>query len=261
MASQVLKKTMEQHALKNPKFQSKKRKAAYTRVTTRLTQESKHYFGEPSPPVFSIVRIFSRPFSEIIQCRIRWPQRSFGLYIKFSLVKENIEGEHKRILNNTEREIEVTRKFFDFFSEEHGVSVPEVIAFFPDDLAVVTKEKEGLPLMKLIVSSARGKPRSRDLDLLKNACYSIGHALTVFQKMPVINTGRDELPSNLISYVDLRLKILSESGFIKTSECLHVLHYLEQQLAKIDEQTLSLCSVHGDLSLGNVLISSEHVVF
>jgi len=261
VTSPIQKKPMERNRLKEPKFQNKKRKAAYMRVTTRLAQESEHYFGEQNPPIFSIVRIFSRPFSDIVQCRVQWPQRNFGIYIKFSLVQKKKEGEHERILRNTTREIDVMQKFSDFFSQENAVSVPDVVAFFPDELAVVTKEKEGLPLMKLIVGSAKGKPCSKDLNLLKQACYSIGHALRVFQKMPLIDTGRDELPSNLIAYIDLRLKLLSDSGFIKTSESLHVLHYIEKQLSKIDKTTLTLCGVHGDLSLGNVLISPEYVVF
>lgn len=260
MSSKTFKNIVPEGGTQAPEFHNEKQEAAYIRVVARLAQKSKDYFGE-SNPVFSIVRIFQRPFSHIIQCIVQFRQRRLGIYIKFSLVKKNVTGEHERILKNTKREVEVTREFSDFFLAEHSVSVPDVIAFFPDELAIVTKEKEGVSLMSLIAQTGKGKPGTENLALLKHACCLVGNALKIFQKMPVLNMGKDELPSNLISYVDLRLKILSESDCIKIKECIDILNYLEQQLAKIDEQTLSLCSVHGDLSLGNVLISPEHVVF
>ncbi|NOY84207.1 MAG: aminoglycoside phosphotransferase family protein [Nitrospirae bacterium] len=261
MASQTFKNIISKSGTQVPQFYSEKQKAAYTRVTTRLAQESERYFGECVPPVFSIVRIFRRPFSDIIQCVVQFDQKSFGVYIKFPLVKENVEGEYERIHKNTKREVEVTKEFSSFFSNERAVSVPDVIAFFPDELVIVTKEKEGVPLMSLIAQTGKGKPGSEKLDLLKHACFQVGKALKVFQKMPVLNMGKDELPSNLISYVDLRLRLLLEHGFIQMKERLNVVNYLEKQLEKTDGQTLNLCSVHGDFALGNILISGDQVVF
>jgi len=246
---------------KKNQFPTERLKEAYTLVTTRMAHDPKYYFGENFTPVFSILRIFCRPFSDIVQCTVQLGQIRFGLYIKFSRVKENVEGEHDRILENTKREVDVTRKFWTFFSAEQAISVPEVIAFFPDALAVVTKEKKGVPLMALIGSSVKGFPSTKKLNLLKHACYLIGNALKVFQNMPLINTGKKELPSNLTSYVDLRLKLLLEPGFIQMKERLNVLNYLEKQLEKIDNQALNFCSVHGDFALGNILISGDQVVF
>lgn len=261
MVSSIFKNITSVGGTKAPQFHNKKQKAAYTRVTARLAQESEHYFGKGIEPIFSIMRIFHRPFSDIIQCEVQLGQSRFGIYIKFSLVKESVDGEHERILKNTTREVEVTRKFSDFFLEERAVSVPDVIAFFPDEMAIVTREKEGVPLMSLIAQTGKGKPGVEKMDLLKQTCYLVGNSLKVFQKMPVINTGKDELPSNLISYVDLRLNLLLESGFIQMKERLNVVNYLEKQLEKIDEQALNFCSVHGDFALGNILISADEVVF
>jgi len=261
MASHTLKKIIYKGGIKTQEFHSENLKAAYTRVTTRLAKESEHYFSERGFPVFSIVRIFRRPFSDIIQCVVQLNNIYFGIYVKFSLVNKNVEGEHDRILKNAMREVEVTKFFSEIFSNEQAVSVPEVIAFFPDEMAIVTKEKEGVPLMKLIVGSANGKPGTKKLDLLKHACYSVGNALKVFQKMPLINTGKVELPSNLVSYVDLRLKLLLEPGFITMKDYRNALNFLEKQLEKIDGQALKFCSVHGDLALGNILISSDQVIF
>ncbi len=256
----MLKKTIFNGGIKSQDFHSETLKATYNRVTRRMSQESERYFGERGLPVFSIVRIFRRPFSDIIQCTVQLNNIFFGIYIKVALVN-NVKGEHERILKNTTREVEVIKSFFEFFSNEQTVSVPEVIAFFPDEMAIVTKEKEGASLMDLIVGFGKGRLGNKNRDLLKQACCSIGNAIMVFQKMPLINTGNDELPSNLISYVDLRLKLLLDPGFIAMKDYRNILNFLEQQLAKIDGQPWSPCGVHGDFSLGNVLISSDQAVF
>lgn len=261
VVSQVSTQTLNVSVTKTTQFYSEETKAAYLRVTSRLAQESKYYFGEGAVPVFSIVRIIRRPFSDVIQCTVQFDKNSFGLYIKFALVKKNVDGDRERILKNVNREVEVTKQFSAFFSKEPSVSVPEIIAFFPDDMAIVTKEKEGVPLMTLIMESGKGKPSTQKLDLLKNTCSLVGNSLKVFQKMPLINTGKDELPSNLVSYVDLRLKLLLEAGCIQMKERFNVVTYLENQIGKIEGQPLDFCGVHGDLSLGNVLIASNQVVF
>ncbi len=257
----MFKKTIYKGGIKAQEFHSENLKASYGRVTTRLAQESEHYFGESGFPVFFIARIFQTPFSDIVQCVVELNNISFGIYVKFSLVNKNVEGEHDRILKNTTREVEVANIFSEYFSNEQAVSVPEVIAFFPDEMAIVTKEKDGVPLMRLIVGSAKGRPGTGKLDLLKHACYSVGNALKVFQKMPLIKTGKIELPSNLVSYVDLRLKLLLETGSLAMRDYRNVLNFLEQQLGEIEEEALDFCSVHGDLALGNILISSDQVIF
>jgi hypothetical protein len=259
MASETFKRSHLSQS-EEAQFRSEKLKAAYARITTQLTHNTEHYFQERGHPVFFIVRIFHRPYSSIIQSIVQLNNRRIGIYIKFSHVDRNSELEYERILKNTTREAEVTKEFSVFFSNEQSISVPELIAFFPDELAIVTKEKEGLPLMSLIVQSGKGKPDTKNLDLLRKGCYLLGNALKIFQEKPLINTGKDELPANLIAYVDLRLKLLLKSGFIQIQERLDVIHYLEKQLEIVNGQVLKRCGIHGDLSFGNILISSDQVV-
>jgi len=235
--------------------------AAYVRVTERMAQAPEAYFGAQTRPVFSIVRVIRRPFSDLIQCRAHFGHKSLGLYVKFARVDRNTAGERERILKETKREVAVGRTLFRFFSAEKAVSVPEVLAFFPDEIAVVTKEKKGLPLMSRIIQCAKGFPGAKKTGRLKQDCYSLGSALRIFQRVPPLDVGVEEHPSKLISYVDLRLKLLSEPGHLNAADRRAVLGYLERRLQEVGGQAPDFCSVHGDLSLGNILMAPEGVVF
>lgn len=240
-------------------FKNADLKAVYQRVIHSLTQHSEQYFGLTIAPSFYPQRVIHRPFSEVIQCKVHFGEITQGIYIKLFLLKGNSPEEDARIIQNMNREAEVTKKMSALLSENTKVFVPRVIAYFPEERVLVSEEKKGIQLLQEVAKHAKGHPTSKKSDQLEAYCHGIGAWLKDFQKIPPMDIGKDEDVGKLLEYVDVRLKILCQSSHMDEVMRLRVLDFLEKKLSLSTREIKDNCSVHGDFSLSNILVASDQM--
>ncbi len=232
--------------------------AVYQGVVHALSQHSEQYFGLTVVPSFYPKRVIHRPFSEVIQCKVHFGETVKGIYIKLFLLKGNSPEEDARILQNMNREAEVTKKMAEFLSANTKVFVPKVIAYFPEERVLVSEEKKGAQFLQEVAKHAKGRPSSKCAQL-EAYCHGIGAWLKDFQKIPTMEIGKDEDVGRLVEYVDVRLKILCQSSHMDEVMRLKVLDFLEKKLSLSASEIKENCSVHGDFSLSNILVAPDQM--
>lgn len=233
--------------------------AFYQRTIQALQQNSQQYFGTTITPIFYPQQVIHRPFSELIQCEIHFGKMVKKIYIKLFLLKGNSPEENTRILQNMNREAEVTKNMAEIFSSNTEVSVPRVIAYFPEERVLVSEERKGSQFLKQVAKHAKGRPEKKKYTQLKSHCHSIGAWLNDFQKIPPMDIGKNEDINKLIEYVDIRLEILCKSFHLDENLRSNILDFLEKKLASHTPETKGVFSVHGDFSLSNILVSADQM--
>jgi len=234
-------------------------RAIYQRVVQSMTQGTEQYFGTVITPNFYLQRVIHRPFSEVMQCKVRFGEISKEIYIKFFLLKGNNQEDDARVLQNMNREAEVTKNMSALLSGNASVSVPKVIAYFPEERVLVSEGKKGAQLLQEVAKHAKGRPEKEVFKRLQAYCHGIGAWLNDFQKIPPMAIGKNEVTKKLIEYVDLRLEILCKSSHLDETMRSTVLDFLKKKLVLSAPERESACSVHGDFSLSNILVAPDQM--
>jgi tRNA A-37 threonylcarbamoyl transferase component Bud32 len=157
-------------------------------------------------------------------------------------------------------DFETTTKLYDVLKEHDSYSVPRIIAFFPEEMAIVMEESDGKTLMSLIGKKGKGYPKQSVIDELKQYCYALGGWLQTFQNLTRITSSQNWDKAEFINYINLRLSKLEKSRpCIRQEDTYRIQRYLEQLLQKAAEDKTFLCGVHGDLGLSNILVSSKKI--
>lgn len=232
----------------------------YEWVVMRLAQEPQRYFDAPEPPAFVPVMSLRRPTSELVKCCVRSPRGSLGLYMKFFLVRGTSQEAHDRAMQRINKEVEVTNRLYTQLGQNSAYAVPRVIAFFPEERAVVMEESEGQRLLELIMNKGRGYPAQPVLEELAQYCHALGRWLRNFQQLTYRPESEKLHRTDFIHYVSLRLSRLEKSEiFSRKGVSEKILFHLEKLLQQTKESDMDTCGVHGDLSLSNILVTSKKV--
>lgn len=240
-------------------FSSSDIQRRYERVIECLSLGSQRYFGHSDMPVFVPVDLVSRPSSEIVKCRVRFETAELMVYIKLFLLRKTSKSGVDRIRCRMKGDVEITSLLYARLGGNAAQSVPRIVAYFPEEMVVITEESNGDPLLSVIDNYAGGSPRRKILEKLGTQCHSVGRWLNEFQRITATNSRIHELETKVIGYVDLRLRKLSTASNLTTSNYKAVLDYLERKLATVNQADIYACGVHGDFGPSNILVSSDHV--
>jgi hypothetical protein len=123
---------------------------SYERIVESLSLNPEHYFGNATPPILSPVEFVSRPGSEIVKCRVRCGDSELVIYIKFFLFWRTSENAAERIGRRIKDDIEITSMLYARLGADSAQRVPKIVAYFPEERAVVTEESKGDPLVDII---------------------------------------------------------------------------------------------------------------
>ncbi|RPI56954.1 MAG: hypothetical protein EHM55_03535 [Acidobacteria bacterium] len=142
---------------------------------------------------------------------------------------------------------------------EAELSVPDVVAFYPEIPALVWREVAGDTLEALAARHARGIPGAAGLARLERALHSAGRWLRVLQDGTEVE-GREFSLSEMIDYVDVRLKRISELGPPGLDAAWRARVRRVFNEARLTPADLRLTAVHGDFSLSNIMYDGCRVV-
>ncbi len=260
---------MSQAALKNLAGQSvtewhrgksEKLQARFDRVVTLLQQAPMEFWQEPSSPNLEPLCIIRRPESELIKCRVTHDSQIDFCYIKFHRALDRDPSERNRALGRIQQEAQVTQLFFLHFQVLSSFGVPKVVAFFPEEMAVVTKEIPGRRLLDVLREEAIGFPSSKVREELCTHLRLIGGWLAEFQRVALGQSSDLDNPSqHIVPYVMIRLEKLIRTGKITESFVQRICDFLHHHMEACPPGSERACQVHGDLSLSNVFITPGYV--
>jgi Phosphotransferase enzyme family len=232
---------------------------SYERIVEILSLNSEHYFGDATPPILCPVGFVSRPGSEIVKCRVRFGDSELVIYIKFFLFWRTSEIAAERIGRRIKDDIEITSMLYARLGANSAQRVPKIVAYFPEERAVVTEESKGEPLVDIIANYARGYPGRKVLEKLATQCHAVGQWLKEFQRITATDCSIPELETELLAYVDHRLRKLAASSDLTKHEYAAVLKYLEMKVRAVDRGSIYTCGVHGDFGPSNILVHLDQV--
>lgn len=228
----------------------------YERIINFLSRDTKQYFNELEPPSILPIQVIRRPFSTLFRCQVRTKQNNFCIYIKILHIKNDSKEYHIRTTQRIIKDVEITTKLYTTFREHTIYAVPRIVAFFPEEMAIVTEESDGQPLLNLIKKKGKGYPPQRVVDELAQYCHALGGWLNHFQHLTRIASLQDWDEAEFIHYVNIRLSKLEKSQlYIQQGDSHRIRHYLEQLLRHTAKDKTIICGVHGDLGLSNILVS------
>jgi tRNA A-37 threonylcarbamoyl transferase component Bud32 len=232
----------------------------YERVVQRLLAEPQRYFDGAAAPVFSPVLSLHRPVSALVKCRAASPHGSYGVYIKFFLPRRPTPEAHERAVQRLYKEVEVTRDFYTRLGANSVYAVPRIIAFFPEEKAIVMEESAGQRLLDVLLQKGRGYPTRSVLHELAHYCRAVGGWLKYFQSLTQSTTDTQLEHVDFLEYVALRLAKLQVSQCALRDEVAErLLGSLQRLLQRVPENAGKVCGVHGDLSLSNILVTANKV--
>ena len=232
----------------------------YERIVQRLGEDPRQYFEVAEPPVFSPVLSLRRPVSELVKCRAESPCGNFGVYIKFFLARRSTPEAQERAVQRMYKEVTVTRELYTRLGTNSVYAVPRIFAFFPEEQAIVMEESTGQRLLDLLLQKGRGYPARSTLQELAHYCRAVGGWLKHVQQLTHTATGQQLDRTDFLGYVALRLAKLQATQSLPSDNVVdRILRSLERLLQQVPENLGKICGVHGDLSLSNILVTSNKV--
>ncbi len=227
-----------------------------SRTVSRLRESGPVAFGDSAPVTARVLSVWARPFSDVARVELRSPAGIRRVIAKIPRCKP---GKADRRLQQLERELTSARLLASTFAGEAGLSVAEVVAFYPDVPALVWAEVEGATLGTMAARLARGIPSARRLVQLETACRDAGRWLRVLQAATPVE-GQQLSLNEMLEYVDVRLKRICELGPGSLgAEWREAVRRLFTE-ARLTPDDLRLAAVHGDFSLSNIMYDGNRVV-
>jgi hypothetical protein len=229
-------------------------------VLDRLRSEAAVHFGAPdvhlSPAGFE-----ERIFSYVLRVAVRSAgeeEATSHVYIKVfkNRALPGVEQMRERVV----RDFETTRRVHEAMTASDDLGAVRPVACYPEHLAMVTEEMQGLTVGALLDARSRWFPGTEVLRDLEKTMATIGRWVRVFQTIDRRN-GRISL-DELRSYIDFRLERLVREPSARFAEAdrARVLSHIDALVSLVTPADLADVLVHADLAPGNVLVAGRRVV-
>lgn len=203
-----------------------------------------------------------RPFSQLLRVRLHAASHTrpdSHVFVKLFKPKPH-DGGIQKMRARVVHDFETTRHIYESLSAHQGLGAVRPLACYPDHLAIVTEEAQGITLLDYLNMSATWRPGEHKRAELANTMTSIGRWLHTFQTIDRRDTSvsLDELRA----YVDVRLERLVRhggAGFTSSGRS-KVLTHIDQLGRGIQTAELRDVIVHADLAPGNILVAPSGIV-
>jgi hypothetical protein len=203
----------------------------------------------------SLVRTLERPLSLVAWVEARAQSVSARLVIK---VPGPRADQDPRMLQKSQRRYQEedanARRLGGLFHATSGLSVVRPVACFPEIPALATVAVAGESLRDRISRDGRWPARPARLAELAEATRQAGRWLRVMQDGTIV-PGAQVSIEEMAAYADVRLKRLMTYGSQGLNEATRgrVLRVYEGVARRADRLDRTVCGVHGDLALSNVV--------
>jgi thiamine kinase-like enzyme len=230
--------------------------AAFRPALERLREESDLHFNS-AHVAFEPLSWMERRGSRLLRVRIRTSTTDLVAFVKVCKVDprdlKEVDKRRRRILLDVETAQRVHRAMHGV----PGVSAVQPIAVFPEQLSVVTVEFPGRTLARVLNERAAWFPQRKTRDELCSTLARIGPWLRALHA--IAPAGRRFSLDGMREYMEVRLARLVKAQVLTPRDRLGVLAFFEEQRAAVGEEDLREVTIHGDLSLSNVLVSGTTI--
>jgi Ser/Thr protein kinase RdoA (MazF antagonist) len=225
-------------------------------VLESLTRDYRLYFPErtTSPEVRS-VKLLPRRLSDIARAELAFEGATTTLYIK---MHKKPGSPPERVRAKARLEFDTLRDLHDKFRAESGYSVVRPIAFFADDVAVVTEAGKGENLYALIKRDAVLWHGRGDAERLASHCRAAGAWLRRFQDL-TRRPGLGPLPAaDMRRRLEADLRACVAIG-LSPAVADEVDGFIRGTLQALERRTYPVVGVHPDFQPDNVLLSADGI--
>ena len=226
----------------------------FAAILEHLQTDSQQYFGTPWARC-DVLATHDRPYSSVVRLVAHTPEGDRTLYAKTFKPRNDTPPELERQRQYLSTEYERTRLATQAFASMPHLGVPRLIAWFPDLMAIVTEEAQGIGfdgiLKRLALTRTRG---ARETAM--TALQRVGEWLRVFQsRIPADPLQRKDHRR----YLERRLQALTRLGAIAQDDSDRLLASFDDQWARISYEELNPVATHADLCPANILVARDRV--
>ncbi len=225
-------------------------------VLQELTEGYALYFpDEKAPPTISSVQFTGRRLSDVARVELNFNRSIARIYVK---AHKHPKSPPERVRKKARLEFDTLSYLYERFRTVPRCSVVRPIAFFPEEIAVVTEEGEGKNLHHLIKAKASVWHGGSEIEVLKGYCRACGKWLRHFQELTFqerreaipVNNILDQLVANLEVCVQMGLPRIASSGLLR---------FYEDQLRRIEGREFPVVGEHPDFQPDNILVCPSGV--
>lgn len=199
-----------------------------------------------------------RKFSLIAKCKIRGQIDCNVVYIKF--YKNYYQKPEKELTNIIERDFRDLVHWYEKFKCSDQFHVVKPLFVLPNKSMLVTREVAGEDLHQLLIDFDWLFASKKNFQYLRDKIHNAGAWLHYFHS---IQTSKDDIYSidDLLEYMDIRLKILTEEGKRHFPEIYRekIHDFIEKNRLLVSETELEVNLSHSDFNPGNIIVNGDSV--
>jgi hypothetical protein len=229
-------------------------------VLSDLRANAGKHFGAPE------VRLLpresqDRPFSRLLRLAVhrdRDLKPAAHIFVKVSKHKV-LNGDPDAMRRRVVHDFDVTSRVYAAMRDEPELGAVRPIACYPEHLAIVTEQADGVTLLEHLERQRTWLPGGADLQALRRTMATVGRWIRVFQSSALATapTGVEDLRA----YLDHRVRQLVRVDRHFTEPLRgRILKHVDILGSGIADSEMQAVPVHSDLSLGNILVDGARVV-
>jgi thiamine kinase-like enzyme len=229
-------------------------------VLQKLTERYFLYFPDAKmSPTISSVTVTSRRHCDIAWAELKFDGSTARICVKFPKEPgKTPKTPLERVGQDARVDFETLSYLYERFRRVPGCSVVRPIAFFPEEMAVVTEEVEGENLHDLIKKKASLWHAGSEVEVLRAHCRACGVWLRHFQEFTT-QQRRAALPvSRILEQVGTDLEVCVKMG-LPGAVSLSLLRFCEEQLRSVEGRDFPVVGEHPDFQPDNILLSPAGV--
>jgi hypothetical protein len=206
--------------------------------------------------VTRVLSVATRPFSYVARVERESAADTRRVIVK---IPRSRPGKADRRVPALKLEMAAAEALAFTLKGQSELSVPDVVAFYPEIPALVWDEVAGETLETMAERLARGVPGNAALTRLEQAFGGAGRWLRALQDGSKVDAGEFSL-DEMTEYIDVRLRRISDMGPRGLDVYWRARVKRVFSEARLHGDALRMTSVHGDFSLSNVICDGARVV-
>ena len=232
-------------------------------IVTRLVTERPDALGLGDAPLCEVLalREFNGPYSSVLEVELHTEQSKWHGFVKSAEGAQKLIDTDSDFQGPSQGEFDLLSKLWTAFGDSPEFGSPRPVAFYPDLSAIITEDVGGQSFAMELRTHANLFAGRTAREHLAAACRKAGQWLLKFQA--ITESPSEDLLNldELRDYIDLRLTHLIQIRHpgVDAEWRRGVLKFLDRVAPDITQQDRVLAGVHGDFSLGNVLVSDERL--
>jgi hypothetical protein len=227
-----------------------------TAVLQKLTADYARYFPEvTAAPTITSVTYMPRRLSDIAHVVLTCDGWKTSVYVK---VHKKPSSPLERVRRKARLEFDTLLHLYDKFQPIPGCFVVRPIAFFADEMAVVTEQAEGENLHRLLKQQARFWQAHLAAEALQAHCHAAGVWLRHFHTFTT-QPQRQTLPvGDMLLQIGADMEVCVDMG-LSRQLARRVLHFCGAQLDAVACKDYAVVGEHPDFQPDNILLSATGV--